>query len=91
MRSGLEHKRLKALSAEQVMAEWAAFERRPDGRRQCGLLPLPDGFSLDPKPFSAAQIAGLKELFSRLPPCNADKLARSRLRQPHPGGLSVCA
>jgi hypothetical protein len=27
-------------------------------------FPLPDGFSLDPKPFSDAQIADLKALFS---------------------------
>jgi hypothetical protein len=31
------------------------------------LFPLPPGFSLDPKPFSDAQVADLRALFSTVP------------------------
>jgi hypothetical protein len=41
----------------------ATLEALPDNPAEAGFFPLPEGYSLEPEPFTDAQLAELKGLF----------------------------
>jgi len=55
----------------------ATLEALPDNPAEAGFFPLPEGYSLEPEPFTDAQLAELKGLCQiRVPAAAARRLDR---------------